>query len=163
MNRGNYYEVTRQVSDKLSRTPVEENLLWVFTFMLDSESIHVEGQVNHILDMIGTIGGAFELIHYTIFIVYFSLRNNLYFHTILSKIHDFKNSQDNLNVKVYTIKDKTLRTVQQEAKSSEESWKYEDPKQLLVSGIQNQIKSFKTDPLFEEYLIRTKNRSLLRK
>ena len=112
--KGNYYEVTRDVTNKFKSIPTEGSIFGEFTIMLDSDSIEYESNVNHILDVIGTIGGSFELVHYSILIIYITLRKNLYFYTMLKRIYDFKMSQNNSHMYASRINNQMLRYVDKE-------------------------------------------------
>ena len=164
VKKGNYYEATRQVTNVVSRYPSQEYPFWSVFIVLDSDSIHLEGKVNHILDVIGTIGGSFELIHYVIFLFYISLRNNLYFHTILKKINQFEYSQDDLNIKAYPKRRNILRTVNQGTNVMEKSKKFEDSKHAVVSTtLQDKIRSLKNDTIMQQFLSVSNSQTPLRK
>ena len=106
---GNYYEATKQVMNKKAEALEEYFDLGVISIIVDADSTHLESSVNHILDVIGTIGGSFELVHYFLLIIYLTIRKNLYFYTIIKRINEFQRSQNTLNVKVYP---NTIRTSQ---------------------------------------------------
>ena len=104
VKQGNYYEATKQIMHTVPESAVfgtQEVYIGVVSIYLDLESKHLESSVNHLLDVIGNIGGSFELISYIILSIYIILRKNLYFYTIIKRIRDFQMSQDELDVKVY--------------------------------------------------------------
>ena len=91
---GNYYQITEQTVNKVVRTPYEEDSIGLIYVVLDSKSSHLESSTNSILDIIGTIGGSFELIHYIILTMFLSLRKNLYFHTMINRVNSYQNNQN---------------------------------------------------------------------
>ena len=146
IKRGNYYEVTRRVENKNNVSPSEDYPFGYIIVHLDSESKHIESSVNHVLEVIGTIGGSFELIHYSILILYATLRKNLYFHTIINRIHDYQRFQNRLNIKVSKSKHRMTRTADLKAATPEKSRlfeQHEDSKHEINSNSQAQTSKSK--------------------
>ena len=98
---GNYYQITEQTVNKVVRAPYEQDSIGLIYVVLDSKSSHLESSTNSILDIIGTIGGSFELIHYVILTMFLSLRKNLYFHTMINRVNIYQSNQNKLDMSMH--------------------------------------------------------------
>ena len=107
---GNNYQIIDHMSNRAVIDTIQEEAFGYVFIVLDSKSNHIESSTNSIFDIIGTIGGSFELIHYVIFTMYFSLRNNLYLHTMINRVNSYKSSQKEPDIKMHNNWDKRSRT-----------------------------------------------------
>ena len=141
VKKGHYYEATRQISNKLFHANMRLNSEFgKITFKLDLDSKHLESEVNHILDVIGTIGGSFELIHYIILTVYIALRKNLYFYAIIKNIRDFQMSQDEVKINIFNVRSRTSG-IAEETKMPQNTKKFDESEHKTVSNNQPQYES----------------------
>ena len=92
---------------------------------LDPESTHIESKVNHILEVIGTIGGSVELVHYVLLLMYSRLRKNLYFHTLINRMHDYHSSHNHFDEKVNVYKSRNLRKLFKQTKTQQKSMRHQ--------------------------------------
>ena len=171
VKRGHYYEATRQISNKLFHANMRLNSEFgKITFKLDLDSKHLESEVNHILDVIGTIGGSFELIHYILLTIYITLRKNLYFYTIIKSIRNFQNSQNVLEVKVYKGQSRISRVVEETKipeklektkilKKSDKNKKLDDSGHRTVQTVYNHKDTMGMYSIVRGYLDNMKQRS----
>ena len=146
IKQGNYYEATQQTTNIVSDSIIfasndTDNVnIGVISILLDSESKRHESDVNHLLDVIGTIGGSFELIHYIILTIYITLRKNLYFYAIIKNIRDFQMSQDEVKIKVFNVRSRTSG-IAEETKIPQNTKKFDESEHKTVSNNQPQYES----------------------
>ena len=69
--------------------------LFYFTLKLDSEVKNYKGRVYGIIDAIGTLGGAFEIILWIIILLYGSIRKNLYLFYTINSLVQSRHPQNN--------------------------------------------------------------------
>ena len=154
IKQGNYYEATQQITNTIpipsSSLSVEQDYnIGYASILFDSESRHIESKVNHLLDVIGTIGGSFELIHFVLLTIYVTLRNNLYFYTIINKIRKFQISQDEVDIKVLKSKDPNRA---EEAKIPHNTKKFDDSGHKTIHTTFHQHQTFETNRGVRGYL-----------
>ena len=125
IKRGNHYEVTRRVTNYNQVFPEEGFPFGFITINLDSESNYLESSVNHILEVIGTIGGSVELVHYVLLLMYSRLRKNLYFHTLINRMHDYHSSHNHFDEKVNVYKSRNLRKLFKQTKTQQKSMRHQ--------------------------------------
>ena len=89
MKKGNFYQVTRQIKNLISRPTYIRYQFATISVTLDLESKHYKSSVYHFLEAIGTIGGIYELLFQGILIMYISIRKSLYFYSFLAELNKF--------------------------------------------------------------------------
>ena len=62
--------------------------------MLDSEVKDYKARVYGVIDALGTLGGIFEIVFWTIMLFYGSIRNNLYLFTVVNSLSQDNHKQD---------------------------------------------------------------------
>ena len=88
VKKGNFYQTSGYRQDYVTRVDIFENrVISAITLNLDTESKHFESTVYQLMDLIGTIGGIFELLMGAILMVYGKIRRSLYYHSIINELH----------------------------------------------------------------------------
>ena len=168
MKKGSYYEVNKHSTNIFEKSEAGDYRFGEIYIALDSESKHLESNVHNILDIIGTIGGSFELVHYIIFIIYCTFRQNLYFYSMIKGIGDFKKSQDKVDIKKHKSQLDTSRRNHQDVKNRRER-NYEEhdesKHELAPNENQNQIQNRDVllNKLFGVNLAKEESAKLVRK
>ena len=101
VKKGNFYQISRQTSNSISRSNSSDRSLASIIATLDLESKHYKSSVYHFAEAVGTIGGIYELLFEGILIIYFSIRKNLYFYSFLSMLN---------KLSIYGYQNRDLRT-----------------------------------------------------
>ena len=164
MKKGSYYEVKQYNINTFVRNDSAFEPFGVVHITLDSESKHLESSVSHILDIIGYIGGSFELVHYIIFMVYSYFSKSLYYYTIINGISDFQRSQNKVDIKSHRTQPKMSRQnrqqteIQRRPRRYDESDEHDESKHAEIApNNQTKKRDYLVDRVFGIYLKKEEN------
>ena len=166
MKKGNYYEIKEHIINNLEMYSSENYPFGYIYISLDSESIHLQSSVHHILEVLGTIGGSFELVHYIIFIIYSTFRKNLYFHSMIKGISDFQKFQNQVGIKIHKNRREICRIneqVKEMPKRVRNFDEQDESKHEIVLNNQTPKREQIINKVIQSYLRKQENSAQIRK
>ena len=125
-----------------------------------SEGKHYEGSVYHIIDVIGTVGGIFELVSNAIMIVYLFIHKDLYMHSILTTLSKTRKQNAISSLQENKSSNMNRRIIENDL----QEWKTSENKQLLSnhdSPNNNTIPRRNLNANFEREVNKIKSRTLM--
>ena len=113
------------------------------------------------MDIIGYIGGSFELVHYIIFMVYSYFSKSLYYYTIINGISDFQRSQNKVDIKSHRTQPKMFRRNWQQTGIQRRPRRYDESDESKHAEIapnnQTKKRDYLVDRVFGIYLKKEEN------
>ena len=163
---GNYYQTSDHIYNKIMQYQHEENAFASIFISLDSKSSHLEISTNSILDILGTIGGSYELIHYVILTLFASLRSKLYYHTIINRVNSYQSSQNEPDVKMNKNRVGKPRNITQQDRMSQRSRKFDeqdDSKHQTITNHQFSKQNMLSTTVFQKFITNFNTRKSIQK